>query len=635
MADFYASYPLTGGGGGVPKYANLAAFPSAAGAGNGALAIALDTDILYISDGSAWLELADPDFSPNAITALTGDGTATGPGSVPLTLATVNSNVGAFGSASSVGTFTVNAKGLTTAAGSTSIQIAESQVTNLVTDLAGKVPVTRLINTTAPLTGGGDLSADRTLAVTSGDLTAAGTDGISVTTGTARLLAGNASIQQQVATGAQNGYLSSADWTTFNGKQGAGNYITALTGDVTASGPGSVAATLAATSNATLTSLSALTSASSLATVGTITSGTWNGTTIAIANGGTGQTSKTPAFDALAPTTTKGDLIVYDGTDNVRQAVGTDGQALLADSGQTTGVRWGAVLSNPMTTTGDIIYSSDNSGTPARLGIGSSRQVAKVVSGIPAWSNVDLLLTNSSATPGTNQTLTSSAAAAVFYTPSASIDVTLDNSFEAGRQINIFNKSSANTITLKANDASVIRTIYPNTNAQVVATAATPATNTDWLSLNIVVSNPTTYVLTIGGSSSAPTQGSGATKTATWWRDGGWQWIRFDYQQTNAGSAGSGTYLFPIATGTINSSFTFINNDNISGTCGTFASRQTSSFVYGTVQAYNSTNLAANTGDSAANLAYIGSSNGPLSTAVIYYSFLAQVPITGWTSYTG
>lgn len=48
-----------------------------------------------------------------------------------------------------------------------------------------------------------------------------------------------------VATGSVAGCLSAADWTTFNGKQPAGNYITALTGDVTASGPGSVAATLA------------------------------------------------------------------------------------------------------------------------------------------------------------------------------------------------------------------------------------------------------------------------------------------------------------------------------------------------------------------------------------------------------
>jgi len=54
----------------------------------------------------------------NYITALTGDGTATGPGSVPFTLATVNSNVGSFGSSTSIPSFTVNAKGLITAASS-------------------------------------------------------------------------------------------------------------------------------------------------------------------------------------------------------------------------------------------------------------------------------------------------------------------------------------------------------------------------------------------------------------------------------------------------------------------------------------------------------------------------------------
>lgn len=42
--------------------------------------------------------------------------------------------------------------------------LPESRITNLVTDLAGKVPTTRTISTTLPITGGGDLSANRTLA---------------------------------------------------------------------------------------------------------------------------------------------------------------------------------------------------------------------------------------------------------------------------------------------------------------------------------------------------------------------------------------------------------------------------------------------------------------------------------------
>lgn len=117
--------------------------------------------------------------APAAITALTGDATATGPGSVGLTLATVNSNVGSFGSSTSIPSFTVNGKGLITAA--------------------------------------------------------------------------------------------------------SGNVVIAPAGTLSGT-----------TLNATVLS-------SSLTSVGTITTGVWNGTPIAIANGGTGQTSASTAFNALSP----------------------------------------------------------------------------------------------------------------------------------------------------------------------------------------------------------------------------------------------------------------------------------------------------------------------------------------------
>ncbi|WP_413575794.1 hypothetical protein ACLVWU_15615 [Bdellovibrio sp. HCB290] len=47
------------------------------------------------------------------------------------------------------------------------------------------------------------------------------------------------------ASGVTAGLLSKTDYDSFAGKQAAGNYITALTGDVTAAGPGSAAATIA------------------------------------------------------------------------------------------------------------------------------------------------------------------------------------------------------------------------------------------------------------------------------------------------------------------------------------------------------------------------------------------------------
>jgi hypothetical protein len=43
-------------------------------------------------------------------------------------------------------------------------------------------------------------------------------------------------------------------------------------------------------------------------------------------------------------------------------------------------------MTNPMTTTGDMVYSSSGS-TPARLGIGSTGQVLTVAGGIPSWAS--------------------------------------------------------------------------------------------------------------------------------------------------------------------------------------------------------------------------------------------------------
>lgn len=50
---------------------------------------------------------------------------------------------------------------------------------------------------------------------------------------------------------------------------------------------------------------------SDLTTLGTIGTGTWAGTAVAIAHGGTGQTAKQAAFDALSPASATGDIIYY------------------------------------------------------------------------------------------------------------------------------------------------------------------------------------------------------------------------------------------------------------------------------------------------------------------------------------
>ena len=64
---------------------------------------------------------------------------------------------------------------------------------------------------------------------------------------------------------------------------------------------------------------------------------------VPISQGGTSATTATSAFDNLAPSTTKGDIIVYNGTDNIRVPVGANDYVLSADSTQASGVSWKSV----------------------------------------------------------------------------------------------------------------------------------------------------------------------------------------------------------------------------------------------------------------------------------------------------
>lgn len=160
---------------------------------------------------------------------------------------------------------------------------------------------------------------------------------------------------------------------------------------------GSAAITVtAAAGTLTGTTLNSTVVTSSLTAVGTITTGVWTGTTIAIANGGTGQTSAAAAFNALSPMTASGDII-YGGASGAgtRLAKGSDTQVLTLAGGVPT---WASPASggmtNPMTTLGDIIYE-DATPTAARLA-GNTTSTKKylsqtgtgTISAVPAWSQI-------------------------------------------------------------------------------------------------------------------------------------------------------------------------------------------------------------------------------------------------------
>ena len=282
--------------------------------------------------GVQYVNGAQGNVTVNAINQLTGDGTA-GPASQSqsevFTLATVNSNVGSFTNAS----ITVNAKGLVTAASNGTAPVTTVTATSPLFSSGGTTP--NLTIQQADTSQDGYLSSvdwntfnNKQSALTFGNLTdsTSSADGITITGGTGAVIGSGTAIAQLQSSATQSGYLSSTDWTTFNSKASSGSYITALTGDVTASGPGSAVATLTATTNATITTLSALSLPTSQLS-GTISLTSQVSGILPSANGGTGINnagtltygSNNLAFVTSGPTSltlpTSGTVIVYSNGD--------------------------------------------------------------------------------------------------------------------------------------------------------------------------------------------------------------------------------------------------------------------------------------------------------------------------------
>lgn len=88
-------------------------------------------------------------------------------------------------------------------------------------------------------------------------------------------------------------------------------------------------------------------------------------------------------------------------------------------------------MTNPMTTTGDIVYSSDNSGTPARLALGTEGQVLTVNGSNVSWQNPS---GGSGLTKGTT-TISSNASRRVLYDSSGVLQSNEYFTFNSSNQL--------------------------------------------------------------------------------------------------------------------------------------------------------------------------------------------------------
>lgn len=260
----YTRFPDPAGG--IKIFPSVVNFPPSAQ--DGAQAVAADTNTIYIYDTSVpgWQPVANPGAAV-AIDGLQADVSATGPGVVN---ATVNSVGGAAAADIASATSSVLAATDSSTASTLMKRDASSKTALKGLKLDGATSGTLTIDPPAAITSYGVVMPSVQGAASSvlqndgaGNLSwsvlptpvtsVSGSAPIASSGGTTPTI----SISQSSAM--NDGYLSSTDWSTFNNKQPAGSYITALTSDVTASGPGSATATISnsAVTNAKMANMAA------------------------------------------------------------------------------------------------------------------------------------------------------------------------------------------------------------------------------------------------------------------------------------------------------------------------------------------------------------------------------------------
>ena len=202
--------------------------------------------------------------------ALTGDATKTA-GGTALTLATVNSNTGAFGSATQSPTFTVNGKGLITAASNNTIAITSTAVTDFTE--AAQDAIGAMIDSSLTYV---DATPLLQRAALTGDVTA--TAGSNATT----IAAGVVSLSK----------MANMATASILGRNTAGIGSPEVLSAATTK-------TILSLGNVENTALSTWAGTANITTLGTIATGSWNATIIPLNKGGTGVALTDPNADRL------------------------------------------------------------------------------------------------------------------------------------------------------------------------------------------------------------------------------------------------------------------------------------------------------------------------------------------------
>lgn len=267
--------------------------------------------------------------------------------------------------------------------------------------------------------------------------------------------------------------------------------------------------------------------------------------TLAIANGGTGQTTASAAFNALSPITSTGDLIIGNGVNSAtRLAIGTNGYVLTSNG---TTASWAALSSSGVTsfsagttgltpsspttgaivlagtlgatnggtaqsayTTGDILYASATN-TLSKLPIGSTGQVLTVAAGIPSWAASTGGVTSfSGGTTGLTPSSPTTGAITLAGTLATTNGGTGLTSFTSGGAVYATSTSALTTGTLPVASGGTGVTSSSGANSVVLRDANANVTANNFLSgFTSTAASGSTITLTVASTPNYVITGSG------------------------------------------------------------------------------------------------------------------------------
>jgi hypothetical protein len=143
----------------------------------------------------------------------------------------------------------------------------------------------------------------------------------------------------------------------------------------------------------------------------------------------------------------------------------------------------------------------------------------------------------------------------------------------------------------------------------------------------------TSYSLTIGADTTAPTKGTINLDQAMWRRVGDSVEIKYNFRQTSAGTAGSGIYLFPLPSGLVidTTKANYASASVGKSHCGDVMVDDGTTYE-GSVNVYDSTNLFLTIGNASTSFGSMSSTLAPLSGSDVRIGFRAILPIAGWSA---